>query len=60
MKSKFLIIIFVLFIAIISVSGCLNNKKHFEDEDISFDYTSKWETGRIIDLPGAFIKVGKD
>jgi hypothetical protein len=60
MKSKFLIISFVLFITVISVSGCLDSKKHFEDEDISFDHPSKWETGRIMDLPGAIITVGND
>lgn len=60
MKSKFLIISFVLFITVISVSGCLNSKKHFENEDIYFDHPSKWETGRIMDLPGAIITVGKD
>jgi len=57
MKFKHLITILVFVIAVISVCGCLESKKTFEDNEISFDYPSQWKTGEVMDLPGAIISV---
>ncbi|MGC9516470.1 MAG: PsbP-related protein [Methanomicrobiales archaeon] len=57
MKFKFLFMILIFFIVIISIIGCIENNRNFEDDEISFDYPSNWETGRVMDLPGAIISV---
>jgi len=60
MKVKFLITIFVFFIALVAVSGCFESKKKYEDNQISFEYPSNWKIGQIMDLPGAIIGLSGD
>lgn len=38
---------------------CTNNKNHFENSEISFDYPTNWKTGEILDLPGVIIGVSR-
>jgi len=38
---------------------CTNNKNHFENSEISFDYPIDWQTGEIFDLPGVIIGISK-
>ena len=51
--SKNLIIILSIF-AVIMISGCTYTK-HYEVDDISFNYPSSWEAYGIYDLPGALV-----
>jgi hypothetical protein len=50
--------IIILFIFAIMISGCIN-PQHYDENGISFNYPSNWETGVIADLPGAVVGVSE-
>lgn len=60
MKKNLIIFVLVsIFTLMLFTSGCTNDKNHFENSEISFDYPNDWKSGEILDLPGVIIGVSK-
>lgn len=59
LKTIYPIAMLAIFLLVVLSSGCTMGKKHFGNDEISFDYPGTWKCGAIVDLPGVIVGVSK-